>query len=80
MLQEKELKALSGWPMAALLSVVPILSVVAVVWSVRARMGYGILAAVVVFVVDLICLGGFAVINPNEAKVVLLFGLYKGTI
>ena len=33
-----------------------------------------------VFIVDLVCLGGFAVINPNEAKVVQLFGVYKGTI
>ena len=70
MLQEKELKALPGWPMVALLSIVPILSVLAFVWSVRERSGYGIGAAIVVFVVDLVCLGGFAVINPNEAKVV----------
>ena len=80
MLQEKELKALPGWPMVALLSIVPILSVLAFVWSVRERSGYGIGAAIVVFIVNLVCLNGFAVINPNEAKVVQLFGVYKGTV
>jgi hypothetical protein len=80
MLQEKELKALPGWPMVALLSIVPVFSVLAFIWSVNARSGYGLGAAIVVFIVNLVCVGGFAVINPNEAKVVQLFGVYKGTI
>src|SRR5690349_7902197 len=80
MLQEKELKALPGWPMVALLLTIPVLSVLAFIWSINAGSGYGIGAAIVVFIVDLVCLGGFAVINPNEAKVVQLFGVYKGTI
>jgi regulator of protease activity HflC (stomatin/prohibitin superfamily) len=80
MLQEKELKALPGWPMVALLSIVPILSVLAFIWSIRAGSGYGIGGAIVVFIVNLVCLNGFAVINPNEAKVVQLFGVYKGTV
>ena len=80
MLQEKELKALPGWPMVVLLSMIPVLSVLAFIWSINAGIGYGIGAAIVVFTVDLICLGGFAVVNPNEAKVVQLFGVYKGTV
>ena len=81
MLQEKELKALPGWPMVmTLLLVIPILTVLAFVWSAKAGNGYGIVAAVLVFIVDMVCLSGFAVTNPNEAKVVQLFGVYKGTI
>ena len=81
MLQEKELKALPGWPMVALLLlIVPILTVLAFIGSVNAESGYGIGAAIVVFIIDVVCFGGFAVINPNEAKVVQLFGVYKGTI
>ena len=81
MLQEKELKALPGWPMMALLLlIVPILTVLGFIWSVDAGSGYGITAAIVVFAIAMVCLGGFAVINPNEAKVVQLFGVYKGTI
>jgi regulator of protease activity HflC (stomatin/prohibitin superfamily) len=80
MLQEKELKALPGWPMVVLLSMIPVLSVLAFIWSINAGIGYGIGVAIVVFIVNLICLGGFAVVNPNEAKVVQLFGVYKGTV
>jgi regulator of protease activity HflC (stomatin/prohibitin superfamily) len=81
MLQEKELKALPGWPMVALLLlIVPILTVYSFIWSVNAESVYGRVAAVLAFVMDVVCLGGFAVINPNEAKVVQLFGVYKGTI
>src|ERR1035438_3770507 len=81
MLQEKEIKALPGWPMVALLLlIVPALTVLTMIWSVNAERGYGIAAAIGGFVIDMVCLGGFAVINPNEAKVVQLFGVYKGTI
>jgi regulator of protease activity HflC (stomatin/prohibitin superfamily) len=81
MLQERELKALPGWPVVALLLlIVPILTVLGFIWSVNAENGYGIAAAIVAFTIDMVCLGGFAVTNPNEAKVVQLFGVYKGTI
>ena len=80
MLQEKELKPLPGGFMAGLLLVVPVLLVFAVIWSVAAENGYTILAAVAVFVIDLVCIAGFSVVNPNQATVVLLFGVYKGTI
>jgi regulator of protease activity HflC (stomatin/prohibitin superfamily) len=37
-------------------------------------------AAIAVFAIALICIAGFAVVNPNEARVVTLFGVYKGSI
>ena len=80
MLDEKDLKAFPGWLMVALLSIIPVLSVIAFIWSVKAGSGYGIGASIVVFIIDLVCLGGFTVVNPNEAKVVQLFGIYKGSI
>jgi regulator of protease activity HflC (stomatin/prohibitin superfamily) len=33
-----------------------------------------------VLIVDLICWRGLTVVNPNEAKIVQLFGVYKGTM
>ena len=80
MLQEKELKALPGWPMVALLSISRSCRCSRSFGPSKPGSGYGIGVAIVVFIVDLVCLGGFAVINPNEAKVVQLFGVYKGTI
>jgi regulator of protease activity HflC (stomatin/prohibitin superfamily) len=80
MLQEKELKPLPGGLMLGLLLVVLVLLVLTVIWAVASGTGYAILAAMVIFVFDLVCLAGFAVVNPNEAKVIQLFGVYKGTI
>lgn len=39
-----------------------------------------VIAAVVVFVIDLICTGGFFSLQPNEAAVLILFGAYRGTV
>ena len=40
----------------------------------------GLLLGVLVFVLLLIALGGFMVVQPNEAKVLTLFGKYSGTV
>lgn len=37
-------------------------------------------AWLLLLIVDLICLAGLTVLNPNEARVVTLFGVYKGSI
>ena len=42
--------------------------------------GLGIALCAVLIVVDCFVLGGFAVIRPNEAMVLTLFGKYSGTI
>ena len=80
MLQEKELKPLPGGLMLGLLIVVPILLIPVVLWSVAAENGYAIIAAALVFTFDVIGFGGLTVLNPNEAKVIQLFGVYQGTI
>jgi regulator of protease activity HflC (stomatin/prohibitin superfamily) len=77
MTHEKELGGLSGW------SVVPASIVVGVasVWAMftidtdTARALF-----MLVLVVDGLCLAGLTVVNPIEASVVTLFGVYKGTI
>jgi regulator of protease activity HflC (stomatin/prohibitin superfamily) len=44
------------------------------------RSGLMVTGCVFVLVLDLLSLTGLTVVNPNTAKVVLLFGKYKGTI
>jgi regulator of protease activity HflC (stomatin/prohibitin superfamily) len=39
-----------------------------------------VLVALTLLAVTSVCLGGLTVVNPNEAKVVVLFGTYKGTV
>jgi len=79
-MREKEIKGLSGWLMLVLLSALLILSIYMLVAAIQADAGYLALAWIVLLLVDIACLCGFTVINPNEAKVIQLFGVYKGSI
>lgn len=38
------------------------------------------IAAAIILLVTLFCIGGIVVVNPNESSVLVLFGAYKGTI
>ena len=40
----------------------------------------GVVASVVVITVDIICLAGLFVVNPNQGRVLQLFGKYVGTV
>jgi regulator of protease activity HflC (stomatin/prohibitin superfamily) len=40
----------------------------------------GVIASVLAVVVTAVCLGGFFVVNPNEGRVLQLFGAYRGTV
>ena len=78
MLKEKVITGLSGWLMVAVL----IAGVIVVVAVLAAQPAAPVLVvgAVVLLVVDLICWRGLTVVNPNTARVVLLFGRYQGTV
>jgi regulator of protease activity HflC (stomatin/prohibitin superfamily) len=77
---EKELRGLSGWAMVFVVLVAGLASVGAFVVGVRSREPLAALAAVLILTIDLTALAGFAVLNPNEARLVTLFGVYKGTL
>ena len=80
MLSEKELKGLSGWLMIFVLLAAAALSVSMLVPAIKEADVTLILVWVLVLLVDAVCWGGLTVVNPNEAKVVQLFGVYKGSI
>ena len=77
---EKEIRGLSGWTMVFLL----ILGIAAAAWSLMqaivAVTPWAIVLSAVVLVVSAACGAGFAVVNPNEARVLTLFGVYKGSL
>jgi len=77
---EKEIRGVAGWAMVMAL----LLGVVAVVcgFVYAARESNPLLALPCILLVALLaaCLNGFAVVNPNEARLVTLFGVYKGTL
>jgi regulator of protease activity HflC (stomatin/prohibitin superfamily) len=80
MLQEKELKPLPGALMLALVILVPVLLIAVFPYAVAEQNGYLSAACILAFIADLVCAGGLTITNPNEAKVVQLFGAYLGTI
>ena len=80
MLREKELKPISGVAMLILLLLVLVGSVAMVVSSIAAASGAGIVGWLLVFFLALACLPGLVVVNPNQAAVVQLFGVYVGSI
>jgi regulator of protease activity HflC (stomatin/prohibitin superfamily) len=80
MVREKIIRGSNGWLMLFFLLAVLGLSLWGLIQAARA--GWPVLAIALVFVLTAasVCLAGFIVVNPNEAKVVLLFGKYLGTI
>lgn len=80
MLQEKELRGFSGWLFLIGLLLLALVLVWALVDAARERRGVEAAAWGLLLVVDLVCLAGLTVINPNEARVVTLFGVYKGSL
>jgi regulator of protease activity HflC (stomatin/prohibitin superfamily) len=80
MMRENEIKGIHGlWMLLALL-VVLALSVTMLVHSIQIVDTQWIIVSLVVMVVAAVCLFGLTIVNPNEAKVIQLFGKYKGTL
>src|SRR5688500_13775960 len=80
MLREKELKATSG--MFALMTGLAVLAL-AVLGFVRGGQSESpaiIIASSVVMLVAIIMMAGLFTVNPNDAKVLTLFGRYIGTV
>ncbi|HEU0140120.1 MAG TPA: SPFH domain-containing protein [Bryobacteraceae bacterium] len=75
MFPEKIIRGVSGWLMVFLLTAVIIGSTVALV-----RMGNAQWIWVLVIAVAGSCYAGLTVVNPNEARVVVLFGRYLGSV
>lgn len=80
MISEKEVRGLPGWPTLAALVVVFFAALYGIVRWAEAAAGWPIGVPLGVLALDCLCFGGLTVVNPNQAKVLTLFGVYKGTI
>jgi regulator of protease activity HflC (stomatin/prohibitin superfamily) len=85
---ERQRRTLGGWPMLAVVVLIFFvglaLIVAAVVLNERERIGGGVAGAMAVPGLVLLVLGvtlsfGFFTLEPNETRVCVLFGAYKGT-
>jgi regulator of protease activity HflC (stomatin/prohibitin superfamily) len=80
MFREKKAQASSGLLLLLLLTAVAIASIVGFVFAIRGQSVPLLLSSLLVALVDAVCFAGLQVVNPNEARVVLLFGTYLGTL
>jgi regulator of protease activity HflC (stomatin/prohibitin superfamily) len=80
MLSEKVIKGFSGWLMLVVLLAAVAATVRMLVLSILAEAPVWIVSSIVLLVVEVVCFAGLTVVNPNEAKVVQLFGVYHGSI
>jgi len=82
MIREKERSVMSGLIALAVLLPLLCLTVYAFIQSVAAPSVsvWRVVFLVAAIVVEIICLAGLFVVNPNEAKVLQLFGAYVGTV
>ncbi len=80
MLQERKARGYTGWGMLFTLAVLLFFFLAGLITFARAEEGWSALAWAIALVVDVFLLCGFIVVNPNEAKVIQLFGTYKGSL
>jgi len=78
--KERTMTVTSGWLMLPLLLLLIAGSIWLFVNGIRTETVWQVVVALVVFILDIILLVGFFVVNPNEAAALLLFGSYKGTV
>jgi hypothetical protein len=79
MIREKEFGAVSGWAVVFLLLAGVAASIWLLISGIRGEHTAWIISALVALAVQMALAAGLFVVNPNEAKVLQLFGKYVGT-
>jgi len=77
---EREIRAIAGWLMLVILIVVAAGAIYGVSAAAQQGSAAAAVASIVALLVDAVCFNGLTVVNPNEARVLTLFGVYKGSI
>ena len=83
-MSENELKLPSGWPMLVVVILAPFIGALVLLLTAMSQSpavyfvaGVGCVLGFVAWVISLF---GFVVVNPNQARVIQLFGTYVGTV
>jgi len=71
---------LSGWTVLPLVLALPFVGVGAIVWGAQDDAPGMVLIGALILLAFLISLSGFFSLQPNEARLLVLFGDYKGTV
>lgn len=79
MIREKQIVPAPGIPMLIALILAVLGLIACLIFAAQAELKPGVLASIVGLVVVTVCFAGLFMVYPNEAKVLMLFGDYKGT-
>jgi regulator of protease activity HflC (stomatin/prohibitin superfamily) len=80
MIRERELRPMSGVFMLIFLIVLNLLFIALFVGAAKSHNGWAAVGWILAWVAAAVSLAGLFIVNPNEAKVVQLFGSYVGTV
>jgi regulator of protease activity HflC (stomatin/prohibitin superfamily) len=80
MIREKRRSVSSGWGILGILLAIDVAALYGIYLNVEADNQTGIIVSIVVAVAAALLYPGLFVVNPNEGKVMQLFGAYKGTV
>ncbi|HEV8198221.1 MAG TPA: SPFH domain-containing protein, partial [Gemmatimonadales bacterium] len=80
MIREKVIRPLPGLPMVLLALGILGINTWLLVNAAQVPTPRSIVLGLAIYVLTAIALGGFLVVQPNEAKVLTLFGKYSGTV
>ncbi|MBW7932606.1 MAG: SPFH domain-containing protein [Gemmatimonadaceae bacterium] len=80
MYREKSYNASNGYVWLLFLLTLSVLSFLSIIRNAPREQFGMVILSVIVLIVALFCLGGLFIVNPNEAKALVLFGSYKGTV
>lgn len=80
MIREKKFKAKSGIPMLLLFLVMLVLDVVLLIYAGKNQIVPLLVFCILMFPVIIVMMVGLFMVNPNESKVLQLFGKYVGTV
>src|SRR5207245_7416521 len=80
MYREKQATAGSGGLMVVLLLALIPAALWVLAHALRAGSGWGVAGGVLLLVLDALGWAGLVIVNPNEARVLVLFGRYDGTL
>jgi len=79
-MHETQLRGFSGWLMLFILLALMVGAIAGSVAAIRAESGWWLLFWIAAALAGGVSFAGLTVVNPNEAKAVTLFGVYKGSI
>jgi len=78
--QERVVTAIKGAPMLILVIILLLAVPALLVYGALTQTPAALIAALLILAADVIAMKGFFTLQPNEARVLVLFGSYKGTV